>query len=115
MRATRVRHLPRGVRLSGPPLHPPADLHPGMDASVEPTAARIAEVSDLAKREGITTIFYETAVSPAVSQAIARDAGLRTDVLDPLEAKPTDTTRGADYLGVMRANLQSLRTANGCR
>lgn len=87
----------------------------GLDATVEPTAARIAEVQDLAKREGITTIFYETAVSPAVSQAIARDAGLTTDVLDPLEAKPTDTSRGADYLGVMRANLQSLRTANGCR
>ncbi|WOP17804.1 metal ABC transporter substrate-binding protein [Raineyella sp. LH-20] len=87
----------------------------GLDATVEPTAARIAEVQDMAKREGITTIFYETAVSPAVSQAIARDAGLRTDVLDPIEARPTDTARGADYLGVMRANLQSLRTANGCR
>ncbi len=87
----------------------------GLDATVEPTAARIAEVQDMAKREGITTIFYETAVSPAVSRSIAGDAGLRTDVLDPLEAEPTDTSRGADYLGVMRANLQSLRTANGCR
>ncbi|MEA5154052.1 metal ABC transporter substrate-binding protein [Raineyella sp.] len=87
----------------------------GLDATVEPTAARIAEVQDLAKREGITTIFYETAVSPAVSRSIAQDVGLRTDVLDPLEARPTDTSRGADYLGVMRANLQSLRTANGCR
>lgn len=86
----------------------------GLDASLEPTAARIAEVQTIARKEGITTIFYETAVSPAVSQSIARDAGLRTDVLDPLESAPTDTARGSDYLGVMRSNLSSLRTANGC-
>ncbi|WP_175557427.1 metal ABC transporter substrate-binding protein [Raineyella antarctica] len=87
----------------------------GLDASVEPTAARIVEVQNIAKQEGVTTIFYETALSPAVSQSIAKDGNLRTDVLDPLEAAPQDTARGADYPGVMRANLQALRTANGCR
>lgn len=87
----------------------------GLDASVEPSAARIAEVQDIAAREGVTTIFYETAVSPAVSEAIANDAGLRTDVLDPLSAPAVDDSRGTDYPSRMRSNLEALRTANGCR
>lgn len=87
----------------------------GLDASVEPSAARIAEVQDIAKREGVTTIFYETAVSPAVSEAIARDSGLRTDLLDPIAAPAKDTSRGTDYPSRMRSNLTSLRTANDCR
>ena len=87
----------------------------GLDASVEPSAARIAEVQDIAAREGVTTIFYETAVSPAVSEAIAGDAGLRTDVLDPVSAPATDDARGIDYPSRMRSNLEALRTANGCR
>ena len=87
----------------------------GLDASVEPSAARIAEVQDIAKREGVTTIFYETAVSPAVAEAIARDSGLRTNLLDPIAAAAKDTSRGTDYPARMRSNLTSLRTANDCQ
>lgn len=87
----------------------------GLDSSVEPSAARIAEVQDIARSAGVTTIFYETAVSPAVSESIARDTGLRTDVLDPIAAQATDDSRGTDYPSRMRSNLQALRTANGCR
>lgn len=87
----------------------------GLDSSVEPSAARIAEVQDIARREGVTTIFYETSASPQVSEAIARDAGLRTDVLDSIEAPAADDSRGTDYPSRMRSNLESLRTANACR
>ncbi len=87
----------------------------GLDASVEPTAARLAEVQDLAAREGVTTIFFETAVSPAVSEAIARDGNLRTDLLDPISAPAQDDSRGTDYPSRMRSNLEALRTANGCQ
>lgn len=87
----------------------------GLDSSVEPSAARIAEVQDIARQEGVTTIFYETTVSPQVSESIARDTGLRTDVLDPIAAPAEDDSRGTDYPSRMRANLESLRTANACR
>ena len=62
----------------------------------------------------MTTIFYETLVSPAVAQSIANDLGLKTDVLDPIEGI-TEASRGDDYLAVMRSNLAALQTANGCR
>ncbi len=85
----------------------------GLEPDVEPTAARIAEVQQIARDEGVTTIFFETLVSPVVAESIARDLGLATDVLDPLEGL-TDESRGNDYLEVMRANLSALRTANSC-
>ncbi|MCW5952789.1 MAG: zinc ABC transporter substrate-binding protein [Propionibacteriaceae bacterium] len=85
----------------------------GIEPDVEPTAARIAEVHEIAKAEGVTTIFFETLVSPVVSESIAGDLGLKTDVLDPLEGL-TPESRGSDYLEVMRSNLASLRTANQC-
>jgi zinc transport system substrate-binding protein len=85
----------------------------GLSPEAEPSPARIAEVQDLVRKYQITTIFYETMVSPAVAESIARDLGLRTDVLDPIEAI-TDQSRGSDYLAVMRSNLAALQKANAC-
>ena len=85
----------------------------GLEPEVEPTAARIAEVQRLARERGVTTIFFETLVSPVVAESIAGDLGLATAVLDPLEGL-TDQSPGADYLEVMRANLAALQLANGC-
>ena len=85
----------------------------GLEPDVEPSAARIAEVQQLARDHQVTTIFYESLTSPAVSRAIAADLGLATDVLDPLEAITADS-RGSDYLEVMRANLTALKAANQC-
>lgn len=85
----------------------------GLSPDSEPSPARIAEVQALARRYGVTTIFSETLVSPAVAQSIAGDLGLTTDVLDPLEGL-TDQARGADYVEVMQANLAALKKANQC-
>lgn len=85
----------------------------GVEPDTEPTAARIAEVQKIAKANKVTTIFFETLVSPAVAESIAGDLGLATDVLDPLEGL-TDQSRGSDYLEVMRSNLSALQKANGC-
>ena len=85
----------------------------GLDPDTEPTAARIAEVQQLARANHVTTIFFETLVSPAVAQSVARDLGLSTEVLDPIEGITADS-RGRDYLEVMRSNLTALRTANQC-
>lgn len=86
----------------------------GLDPGVEPTAARIAEVQQLARQHGATTIFFETLTSSAVATSLARDLGLATAVLDPLEGL-TEASPGSDYLQVMRANLAALRKANACQ
>lgn len=85
----------------------------GLSPDTEPSPARIAEVQQLAKAHGITTIFYETLVSPAIARSIAGDLGLKTDVLDPIEGI-TNQSRGKNYLAVMKTNLTALRRANGC-
>ena len=85
----------------------------GIEPDTEPTAARIAQVQAIARTNKVTTIFFETLVSPAVAQSVAGDLGLATAVLDPLEGL-TDQSQGADYLEVMRSNLAALHRANGC-
>ena len=63
-----------------------------------------------------TTIFYETLVSPKVAQSLAREAGVTTAVLDPLEGLSEDDAKaGKTYVSVMRENLAALRLALGCR
>jgi zinc transport system substrate-binding protein len=85
----------------------------GLSPDSEPSPARIAEVQREARDHQLSTIFYETLVSPAVAQAIADDLGLATDVLDPVEGI-TSQSRGRDYLSVMYANLSALRKAGSC-
>ena len=89
----------------------------GIAPDEEPSADRIAELADLAEQDGVTTIFTETLVSPRVAETLAREAGgLKTKTLNPLEGlTDDDVAAGADYISVMRDNLQSLRAALGCR
>jgi len=85
----------------------------GLSPDTEPSPARIAAVQQQISQHHVTTIFYETLVSPAVAKSVAGDLKLRTDVLDPLEGI-TKQSRGTDYLSVMKSNLTALEKANGC-
>ncbi|GIU89660.1 MAG: zinc ABC transporter substrate-binding protein [Acidimicrobiia bacterium] len=88
----------------------------GIEPDQEPSADRIAELADLARAKGVTTIFAETLVSPEVAETLAREAGgLRVAVLDPLEGlTDAQIAAGDDYFTVMRRNLAALRAALGC-
>ncbi len=68
--------------------------------SAEPTPARIAEAVDAIRREGARAVFFEPQYNAAAAEAIAKAAGVRSGVLDP-EGR-------ADWLGLMRSNLDSL-------
>ncbi len=85
----------------------------GIDPSNEPSAAQLADISDEVKEEGVTTIFTERLVSPAVAETVARQTGARTAVLDPLEGL-SDETSQETYLTIMEANLNAIAAANGC-
>jgi zinc transport system substrate-binding protein len=86
----------------------------GLDPESEPSAARVKELQQEAKADGVTTVFYETLVSDKTAKTLARDAKLKTDVLDPLEGI-TDKSRGDDYFQVMEANLKALQAALGAK
>ncbi len=85
----------------------------GINPGTEPSASRLAEIADLVESEGITTVFTETLVSPAVARTIADEAGVETATLDPLEGLSEDT-QDEDYFSIMRANLDALQKANSC-
>ena len=61
--------------------------------------------------EDITTIFFESLVSPKVAETLADDLGITAAVLDPIEglADPAD-----DYFSIAERNLDALRTALDC-
>ncbi|MQY32683.1 High-affinity zinc uptake system binding-protein ZnuA [Streptomyces sp. RB17] len=86
----------------------------GLDPESEPSAARVRDLEDMAKADGVSTVFYETLVSDKTAQTIAGDAGLRTDVLDPIEGI-TSKSRGKDYFSVQEANLKALQQALGAK
>jgi zinc transport system substrate-binding protein len=89
----------------------------GISPDAEPDPKRLGQLADLARDEGVTTVFSEELVSPRVARTLAREAGgLRVDVLSPLEGlSPKEHKRGDDYVSVMRENLARLRRALDCR
>ncbi|HWR23711.1 MAG TPA: metal ABC transporter substrate-binding protein [Feifaniaceae bacterium] len=84
----------------------------GLAPDSEPDPGRMAEIIGLAREKGVTTIFFEELSSPDVANAIAAETGAKTAVLSPVEGL-TDEERaaGADYLSVMRKNLDALKEA----
>lgn len=85
----------------------------GLSPESEPTPATLAEVSDFVSENGVTTIFSEVLVDPVVAETVADETGAEVAVLDPVEGI-TDDSVGQDYLAVMRANLEALRSGLGC-
>lgn len=85
----------------------------GLDPGNEPSPAQIADISDLVREDGITTVFTEELVSPAVAQTVADESGAQVATLDPIEGLGDDT-EDQTYLSLMRQNLDALKEANGC-
>ncbi|WP_199548273.1 metal ABC transporter substrate-binding protein [Streptomyces sp. N35] len=86
----------------------------GLSPEAEPSPARIKELQETAEHDKVSTIFFETLASDKTAKTLAKDTGLKTDVLDPLEGI-TDKSKGADYLEVMQSNLAALKKALGAK
>ena len=88
----------------------------GLSPEAEPQPADLAHVVDLVKERGVTTIYYETLVSPRIAETVARETGAQIAVLDPIEGlTPAEIANGEDYFTRMRANLGALEEGLGCR
>lgn len=85
----------------------------GLTPDAEPSPADLAEVTRFVKDNDVKTIYFETLASPAIAETVARDAGAKTEVLDPLEGL-NEQSQGGDYLEVMRANLANLQKGQPC-
>ncbi len=88
----------------------------GIDPESEPSPQRLSRLIALVRREHVTTVFFERLVSPRLAETVARDAGAKVAVLDPIEGlTPAEQSHGDTYLTLMRRNLRELRSALGCR
>ena len=87
----------------------------GVTPEAEPDPRDIERLVDEVRRTGATTVFFEPLVSSRLAETVAREAGVSTAVLDPLEGLTSkQEDGGADYFSVMRQNLAALRAALGC-
>jgi len=85
----------------------------GLSPDAEPTPKQLAEASAFVEEYDITTIYYETLLSPQIAETVAKETGATTAVLDPIEGL-TDSSAGTDYLTIMRANLDVLEKGQRC-
>jgi zinc transport system substrate-binding protein len=88
----------------------------GLSPDAEPSAQQMANIAQLAKRDNVKYIFFESLVSPKLSQAIATEVGAQTIAFNPLEGLTDEQiSSGQTYLTVMRDNLGKLRLALDCK
>lgn len=85
----------------------------GISPDAEPDAATLRDLATHIEEHGVTTVYAETLVSPALAETLARETGATVAVLDPIEGI-TSTSKGSDYLEVMRSNLATLEEGQRC-
>ena len=87
----------------------------GLSPEEEPSPKQMADLTDLIKKLGIDTVFFESLTSPKLAETIAQETGVKTAVLNPIEGLTNeDRLAGKDYLSLMRDNLAALRGALHC-
>lgn len=88
----------------------------GLSPNAEPSAQQISDVASFAKKNNIKYIFFESLVSPKLSETIAKEVGAQTLVLNPLEGISEEEQKtGKDYFSVMEDNLHNLQIALDCK
>lgn len=88
----------------------------GLSPDAEPSPKDLATVSEFAKVNNLKYIFFESLVSPKLSQTIAREIGAQTLILNPLEGlTEAEIASFQNYFTIMRSNLTNLRIALECK
>ena len=76
-------------------------------ASGEPSAQKLAELTDFCKAHNVKVIFTEDLVSPAVSETLAKEAGAKAEAIHTIESAED----GMIYLARMKDNLNKIAEA----
>ncbi len=84
----------------------------GLSPDIEPSPAKIAEIVRIARENKVKYIFFETLLSPKLSETIAKEAEAQTLVLNPIEGLSEDQIKqGENYFTIMRENVENLKLA----
>ena len=88
----------------------------GVSPDEEPSTQKLVEITNLVKAKNIKVIFFESLISPKLSETIANETGAKAMVLDPIEGLTKDEIQsGQNYLTIMRQNLNNLQIALQCQ
>jgi len=84
----------------------------GLSPDAEPTPETLAQIIDFCRKKQVKYIFLEPLVNPRVANTIAKETGVKTLILDPLDGMTDEDLRqGKNYLFIMRQNLANLKLA----
>lgn len=88
----------------------------GLSPESEPSPKVLSDLTKLLKSRGIKYILVETLVSPKIGEALAREVGAKTLVLNPIEGlSKEEIAAGGNYVSVMKENLKNLQIALDCQ
>ncbi|MDF2720437.1 MAG: periplasmic solute binding protein [Paenibacillus sp.] len=84
----------------------------GLSPDSEPTAQDLKRINQFVKEHQVKYIFFEELVSDKTANMLAKDAGISTLVLNPLEGLTKEQAKaGESYVSIMEKNLQNLLKA----
>ncbi len=87
----------------------------GRSPEAEPGPRELERLVDEVRESGATTVLAEPLVSSRLAETVAREAGAKLAVLDPIEGLTEGQLAGGeDYLSMMARNLATLKEALGC-
>jgi len=88
----------------------------GVSPDEEPSTQKMVEITNLVKAKNIKVVFFESLISPKLSETIANETGAKAMVLDPIEGLTKDEiANGQNYLTIMKQNLNNLQIALQCQ
>ncbi len=88
----------------------------GLSPDAEPSPQQLADIVKFAKDNNVKYIFFESLVSPKLSDTIATEVGAKTLVLNPIEGLTNEEiSQGKTYFTEMQNNLVNLKIALQCR
>jgi ABC-type Zn uptake system ZnuABC Zn-binding protein ZnuA len=84
---------------------------PSMSTGAQPSARDVADIITKLRQEKVKAIFLESSINPTLAQQIGEDTGVK--VVDTLygDTLGAPGTPGADYLGMMRSDADTIVAA----
>jgi zinc transport system substrate-binding protein len=88
----------------------------GLSPEAEPTTKELADLSETIKANNIKYVLTETIASPKLSETLAKEVGITTLAMNPLEGlSQEELSLGKNYINIMESNLKSLALALECK
>jgi zinc transport system substrate-binding protein len=87
----------------------------GVSEEGEPSPAELATIVDQARERNVTTVYFESMISPRSAQAIAGEINGKVLVFNSVHGITADEeAQGKDYLSLMKENLQAISEGLDC-